>query len=120
MSVRTGLRWEAAAADLLERHGLAIIARGFRCRLGEIDLVCRDGSTLIMVEVRARSARAQAPAAFSIGHHKRARIIQATRFFLLRNPQWRAAPVRFDVVTFDDIDTREPRVEWIKSAFEAS
>lgn len=120
MNVRAGRRWEAAAAELLERQGLVILARGFRCRLGEIDLLCSEGEALIVVEVRARSSAAYTPAAFTIGHHKRARIIQATRFFLLRNPQWHAAPIRFDVVTFDSIDTPRPRAEWIKSAFDAS
>ena len=119
MGVRRGQHWEAVAGEYLEQQGLTILARGYRCRLGEIDLLCRDDSTLIVVEVRARSSRAYAAAAFSIGPQKRRRIVQATRHLLMRNAHWRAIPIRFDVIAFDAIDTQEPRVDWIKSAFEA-
>jgi putative endonuclease len=119
MGVRRGQHWEAVAGEYLERQGLTILARGYRCRLGEIDLLCRDDSTLIVVEVRARSSAAHTPAVFSIGPQKRMRIIQATRHLLMRNAQWRTVPIRFDVIAFDAIDTDSPRVDWIKSAFEA-
>ena len=120
MQLERGRLWESRAADYLEDHGLAIIARGHRCRLGELDLVCSDASCVVVVEVRARRADAYYSAAESIGPHKRHRIVQATRHFLMRNPRWQAAPIRFDVVTFDAIDTTEPRIQWIKNAFDAS
>jgi putative endonuclease len=120
MSVHQGRHWETVAGEFLARQGLTVVARGYRCRLGELDLVCRDESTLVVVEVRARSSTAHATAAFSIGPQKRRRIIGATRHLLMRNAQWRLAPVRFDVVTFDAIETDRPRVDWIKGAFEAS
>ena len=55
MQLARGRHWEAVAAEYLEDHGLVVLARGYRCRLGELDLVCRDGRTLVIVEVRARS-----------------------------------------------------------------
>ena len=61
------------AASYLERHGLAVLARGYRCRLGELDLVCRDDGTLVVVEVRARSS-----GAFVLGRRKHRRA-QASR-----------------------------------------
>ena len=73
-----------------------------------------------MVEVRARSLGALARAAESIGPHKRARIVQATRHFLMLRREWRDAPIRFDVVAFDAIDTAEARVSWLRNAFDAS
>jgi putative endonuclease len=120
MRLQEGRHWEAVAGEYLERHGLTVVARGYRCRLGEIDLVCRDGATLVIVEVRARSSNAYVAAVFSIDHRKRKRIIQATRHLLMRRHEWRSVAVRFDVVCFDSIDTDLPRVQWIKSAFDAS
>ena len=120
MRLERGRLWESRAADYLERHGLAILARGYRCRLGELDLVCRDDRQLVIVEVRARSRGALCSAIDSIDVHKRRRIVQATRHLLMRHAEWQAATIRFDVVAFDAIDTPEPQIQWIKNAFDAS
>ena len=47
MRLREGRHWEAVAANYLESRGLVVLARGYRCRLGELDLVCRDAATLV-------------------------------------------------------------------------
>ena len=120
MQLARGRLWETRAATHLERQGLEVLARGYRCRLGEIDLVCRDDRHLVIVEVRARSAGAVCSAAESIGIHKRRRIVQATRHLLMRHAEWQAAAIRFDVVAFDAIDAPEPRIQWIKNAFDAA
>jgi putative endonuclease len=119
MRVERGRLWESRAATYLERQGLAILAHGYRCRLGELDLVCRDDDQLVIVEVRARSRNALCSALESIDAGKRRRIVQATRHLLMRHRQWQAATIRFDVVAFDAIDTPDPRVQWIKNAFDA-
>jgi putative endonuclease len=120
MRLERGRHWEAVAAEYLEDRGLVVLARGYRCRLGEIDLVCREERTLVIVEVRARGSGAVARAAESIGPAKRTRIIRATRHFLMRRREWHNAPIRFDVVAFDSIDTAEARVSWFRNAFDAS
>jgi len=120
MRFRQGQLWEAVAGEYLEGHGLTVLARGYRCRLGELDLVCREDATLVVVEVRARSKNAYAPALSSIDHRKRARIIQATRHLLMRHAEWQSATLRFDVIAFDDIDTAKPRIQWIRNAFDGS
>lgn len=120
MQLARGRVWESRAAAHLEQHGLTILARGYRCRLGELDLVCRDGTQLVIVEVRARGRNAFCSAVDSIDAHKRRRIVQATRHLLMRNHAWQTAAIRFDVVAFDGIDTPEPRLNWIKNAFDAS
>ena len=61
MRVERGRLWESRAAAYLERHGLAVLAHGYRCRVGELDLVCRDDDQLVIVEVRARSRGALTP-----------------------------------------------------------
>src|SRR5512138_1788338 len=120
MSVRSGERWEDVAARYLERHGLAILMRNYRCKLGELDLVCRDADSLVIVEVRARARTSFTAALESIGPRKRRRIVQATRHLLLRRSVWSRQPVRFDVVAIDGIDTASPEIAWIKNAFDAS
>ena len=119
MLLARGRLWESRAAAHLERHGLEVLARGYRCRLGEIDLVCRDDQALVIVEVRARSRSALCSAVDSIDAHKRRRIIQATRHLLMRHTAWQNAAIRFDVVAFDAIDTAEPNIQWIQNAFDA-
>jgi putative endonuclease len=119
MQLARGREWESRAATYLEHHGLTILARGYRCRLGELDLVCRDDREVVIVEVRARSGGALCSAIESIDSHKRRRIVQATRHLLMRHAQLQAAAIRFDVVAFDAIDTPEPRIQWIRNAFDA-
>jgi putative endonuclease len=116
----SGRAWELAASDLLAKRGIDIIARSYRCRLGELDIVGVDGSTLVVIEVRARASGARGTAVETVGARKQRRIVNATRHFLMRHPVWFACPIRFDVVAVDGIDTAEPRMQWIKGAFQAS
>jgi putative endonuclease len=108
----------AAAEDLalahLRAHGLALVARNHRCRQGEIDLVMRDGDTLVFVEVRLRSARAFASAAESIDLHKQRRVVAAARHFLAGRAE---APCRFDCVLLERLEASS--VRWVRAAFEA-
>ena len=107
----SGADAEQAAENCLVRHGMQIVARNYRTRFGEIDLVARDGETLVFVEVRLRSNPRFGGAAASIDGHKRARIVSAARQFLSR--LGRNPPCRFDVVT---LDGGSP--QWIRAAFE--
>ena len=107
-----GLAAEDAAARFLERNGLTILARNYRTRLGEIDLIARDGATLVFVEVRMRANERCGGGAESIGWRKRARIEAAARQYLAHIR--REPPCRFDVVTLD----RGVPV-WLRGAFEA-
>lgn len=115
-----GRRWESTVAEYLQERGLTIVARGYRCRLGEIDLVCHDGTTLVIVEVRARAAAALVRAKETVDHGKRRRLVQATRHFLARHPRFFDQPIRFDVVAVDGIDGDSPDIDWIRNAFDAA
>lgn len=115
----SGRAWEAAAADFLAARGLDVVARGYRCRLGELDLVCLDNGTLVVVEVRARASAGHGSAVESIDARKRRKIVSATRHYLMRNPAWFERPIRFDVVAVDDIESAAPKIDWIKAAFDA-
>jgi putative endonuclease len=108
----TGAAAEELAARFLESQGLAIVARNYRCRAGEIDLVARDGDTLAFVEVRLRGSAAFGGAAASIDAAKQRRILQVARHYLAGR---RDQPCRCDVVLLDRLDPA--RVEWIRDAF---
>jgi putative endonuclease len=100
------------AAAFLERKGLRVIERNYRCRLGEIDLVARDGATTVFVEVRQRASSAFGGAAASITASKRQRLLRAARHYLSR---LRTLPeCRFDAVL---IEGDPPRIEWVRNAF---
>ncbi|MDP9142561.1 MAG: YraN family protein [Pseudomonadota bacterium] len=111
-----GAEAEAAAERLLSAQGLRTLARNYRCRGGELDLVMLDGKTLVVVEVRARGSSRFASAAESIDRRKQARVILATQLFLASEPKYAAHALRFDVVLFDGAGPGE----WIRSAFDAS
>lgn len=115
----TGRYWEDAAAAYLARHGLRTLLRGYRCRLGELDLVCSEGERLVIVEVRARRSSRYASARASVDAHKRRRIVLATRHLLMRYPNWHQRPLRFDVVAIEHIESNAPALHWIKDAFDA-
>ncbi len=115
---RAGERAEALAAAHLARHGLATVARNYRCRLGELDLVCDDGTSLVFVEVRLRRDARYGGAGASIDARKQARIVAAARHYLAtRGARDAARPCRFDAVLLDGLDAS--RVEWVQGAFDA-
>jgi putative endonuclease len=107
-----GKSWEEAAQAYLERHGLSLIEANFRCKLGEIDLIMREGPTLVFVEVRQRAAGSQVAAAASITPAKIRRLIRAAQVYLQRLN--RLPPCRFDVVAIDG-----SQIEWLRNAIDA-
>jgi putative endonuclease len=111
-----GASAESLAAAFLEARGLAIVARNVKCRFGEIDLVARDGATLVFVEVRLRRNAAFGGAAASITRAKQARLVAAARVYLARLPH--EPPCRFDAVLFDALDAS--RATWHRDVIDAS
>ena len=105
-----GARAEALAAEFLAARGVTTIERNFRRRCGELDLIARDGDTLVFVEVRLRTSREFGGAAASITAAKRARMTAAAGLYLARLP--RTPPCRFDAVLLDALDPS--RIEWLR------
>jgi len=108
---------EARALAHLLDAGLRLVARNYRTPGrggGEIDLVMREGATLVFVEVRRRSRSDFGGAAASVGFVKQRRIVFAARHFLLRLGS-APPPCRFDVVAVED-----GRITWLRAAFDAS
>jgi putative endonuclease len=112
-----GKRAEDLAARFLEQRGLKILARNFRCRGGEIDLVCRDGKSLVFVEVRlCRNAHYGGPGA-SITARKQKRVILAARHYLAAHAT-ADSDCRFDCVLLSGSDANA--IEWERDAFSES
>ena len=109
-----GVRAEELCAELLRRSGLRVLARNWRCRHGEIDLVAEDGGTLVFAEVRYRRDERFGGAAGSVTARKQARLIAAARLYLMRRPD---ADCRFDVLLLDSLEAE--RIRWIRNAFTA-
>ena len=115
---RAGARAEELCAELLRGAGLRVLARNWRCRHGEIDLVAEERGTLVFAEVRLRRDSRYGGAAESVTAAKRARLIAAARLYLRRRPDARSEPeCRFDVFLLDALETG--RVQWIRNAFGA-
>jgi putative endonuclease len=117
---RRGKTWEKRAARFLADQGLRILTTGYRCRLGELDIVGSDAVGLVVVEVRARSSGSKGSAIDTVGHLKQRRIVNATRHFLMKHPAWHARPIRFDVIAIDGIDSDTPKIQWVRNAFDAA
>ena len=109
-----GLAAEAAAASYLQRQGLTLLAQNYSCRFGEIDLIMRDGRTLVFVEVRLRSNSGFTSAADSIHAHKQQKLIRTAQFYLQSHDL--NLPCRFDAVLFADVKQSDP--EWIRNAID--
>jgi len=113
-----GKAGEDLACLELQRQGYAILARRYRTRYGEIDIVARDGPTIVFVEVKARTSDRYGEPADSVTLHKQARISAMAEDFIARRGL-SGAPCRFDVVTVRFGPAAALQVEVIKGAFDA-
>ena len=106
-----GAEGERLAARHLEQRGYRIVERNFRCRAGEIDIIARDGDTLVFVEVRTRSSDRHGGALETIGVAKQAQIVKVARVYLqTRRPA-------FDDCRFDVIGITAGQIELVTDAF---
>lgn len=118
-SALNGRSAEDLAAAYLGLHGLELLERNVRCKAGEIDLVCRDGATLVLVEVRQRARSDFGGALASVAGSKRRKLLRAARFILHTRAEWRGRLLRFDVVGVHGSPQGKHEIEWIKDAFRA-
>ncbi len=113
--VAQGTAAEDLACRYLEACGLTLVTRNFRCRVGELDLIMRDGEHLVFVEVRSRRHTRYGTPAESVTRTKQQRLLRAAALYLQR--QHLDLPCRFDVVAILQPGDK-PQVEWIQDAFQ--
>ncbi len=101
----------------LQRCGLRVLERNYRCRGGEIDVIARDGETLVFVEVKERTSASHGAAVEAVTSLKRSRIVRAACLYAAQHAA-SESPLRFDVVAID-WGPEGPRVRHEKGAFDA-
>ena len=104
---------EKCAEEFLQQQGMLLLERNYRCRFGEIDLIMRDGTALVFIEVRMRASQIFGGAASSITPAKQAKLLRTARHYLANLKT--EPPCRFDAVLLSGANGQE--IEWIKNAF---
>ncbi|MBO4347613.1 MAG: YraN family protein [Lachnospiraceae bacterium] len=109
----TGSEYENLSCEYLNKHGLKILERNFRCRIGEIDIIAKDGDYYVFIEVKYRLSDEKGLACEAVDRRKQRKICKVSDYYRLIKELGEFTPVRFDVIT---ITGRE--INWYKNAFE--
>jgi putative endonuclease len=112
-----GERGEAIAAAYLKGQRFTIIERNFRCKGGEVDIIARDGKTLVFVEVKTRRTLTFGPPQMALTPFKQRQISKAALTWLAKKKQFNAS-ARFDVIAIIAPDHQVPEIEHIRNAFD--
>ena len=110
---------ESLAAAYLQKKRYKILATGYRCRFGEIDLIAADRKHLVFVEVKLRKSNSFANAKDFVDYHKQNRLRTTAELYLSQNPT--ELPARFDVIEIyapQGIETAKPEIHHLEDAFE--
>lgn len=120
-AVSIGNIGEEAAVQALKKRGYKIIARNYRTKMGEIDIVAKDGEYTVFVEVRLRKSNAFGSPADTIDRRKQQKIIKTAQMYAVKNDIY-DTPMRFDAVLINaDTDGEKlvnTKIEIIKDAFQ--
>ncbi len=104
---------ETKAAEFLISQGAQILDRNFRCRQGEIDIICRHGSYLVFVEVKYRASLQKGAPQEAVGAAKQKVICRVADYYRCTHGIRQSVPVRYDVIAVLGED-----LEWYQNAFE--
>ncbi len=110
-SIEKGCEYEKQALSFLLQQGQTLIARNYWCKWGELDLLMDEKGVLVVVEVRYRKNARYGSALESITSTKQARIIAATKHYIVAKKV--DQPIRFDVIAI----TGDTSPQWVKNAF---
>lgn len=109
----TGSRYEEQAAVFLQERGVRILERNFRCRQGEIDLIGREGNTVVFFEVKYRKNAACGMPAEAVDGRKQMRICRTADFYRMKRRLCDSVSMRFDVIAI-----LNGEITWYRNAFE--
>lgn len=115
--IEIGKGGEDLAVKLLKGKGYKIVGRNYRTRLGEVDIIAKDGETVVFVEVKTRATAAYGTAKEAVGYTKKKRFIAAAKDYIARHGL-SESPARFDVVSID-VEAGRAATEHIVDAFES-
>ena len=108
---------ESIAATFLKGAGFSIVERNFRCVCGELDIVARDGRTIVFIEVKCRNNQIYGPPQLAVTSFKQRQISKAALVWLSKRRLY-DAEARFDVVAIVLHDDDLPEIEHIRNAFD--
>ena len=108
-----GDHYECVAVDYLKQQGYHLLRKNYRCRQGEVDLICRDGKYLVFVEVKYRTNLRQGSGFAAVDAKKQRLISRVAAYYLLENQMSEETPCRFDVVSIAGEE-----ITLIKNAFD--
>ena len=113
-----GDKYENLAAAYLDKFGCRVVAKNFRCRRGEIDLIVRENNAIAFVEVKYRSNENFGSALSMVTPAKQRKLIYAAQIFLQQNSKLSSLDARFDVIGITPSGVgNELEYEWIRGAF---
>ena len=113
-----GFVGEKKATELLQAKGYTVYCVNYRTAVGEIDIVAKDGDTLVFVEVKSRHSREYGLPSEAVAFYKRRKIVRIAQVYLAQHGLWQS-PCRFDVVEILKRAGRPVAVRHIIHAFTA-
>jgi putative endonuclease len=117
--IAAGHQAETAASRFLQEQHLTILARNYRCRTGELDIVAQSADGVVIIaEVRLRARCNYGGGAASVDWRKQRKILRATRHLLATHPELARCALRFDVLDLQP-DVEGFAISWIRHAFSA-
>ena len=111
---KKGTDGEEAAEAFLRENGCRILARNFRSRRGEVDIIAQEAERIIFTEVKTWDGLSADALEHAVGRVKQERIVRTARYFLVKNPQWYDFSIRFDVIL---LSGNMQHITHIKNAF---
>jgi putative endonuclease len=110
-TAQIGSDGEAAAVKHLSHKGLDVLERNWSCKVGEIDIICRDRRTWVFVEVKSSHALAEIPPEARVNWEKRRRLRRLAKYYL--GHKFATATYRFDVISvwWEDDETKIRHIE---------
>ncbi len=116
--IALGRKGEEVAVDFLKKQGYRIIKRNYRCRAGEIDIVVKEGSSLVFVEVKSRRSTHFGLPEEAVSYEKRRHLTRVALGYLTHH-RIKETKCRFDVVSVLMNENGVKEIRLIKNAFEA-
>lgn len=114
---RLGKLGEQAVAKHLQRYGYKILVQNYRCKLGEIDIIAKDGPDLVFIEVKTRSGTSYGSPAAAVNSRKQRQISKAAQCYLAEQSLF-DSPARFDVVSVFCDHNNNHHFDHINNAFD--
>ena len=110
---KNGNDFEKLAADFLQKQGMTILKLNFYCKMGEVDIIAKDGNYLVFVEVKYRTTKSKGSGFEAVGFNKMRKISRVADYYMYSHRCSGDTSVRFDVVVIE-----EGHLKHLKNAFE--